>query len=345
MADILAPDEVRLKNISAVRRLRSRGGPFLFIGATADVSEQFQEIVAIDNIDYLTQAVQLTALFNGAINNETGRFESNTARQLIADFNASLPESDRAYKIGIFKSYQTTLTQTHSVVSGMIDKIVEALKQVLGVALGTSTVAQLTAAVTDAFTDLKSQEGDAWIFWEKKTAEKTTYSYAILFAIQDSSTGMMMFAMPMSLLIEVNVSYEKVLWITIDDTETYSVTLDTMKVGQILFPPSPGSSVLRQALAPPPRKAELGKELEFSDITDIQVTNWSKTKTFATAKHGSYVKEFHLEQVMAFQPEVLHPLQDEDKCLVSFTRSGERKSVGVILNGTLPDGTLWFVSQ
>src|SRR5262245_36082792 len=81
--------------VTSVRRMRSRKGPFLFINAMTDLPENFQEIVSIDDIDYLTQAVSLAALFNGAIDNTTGRFDQGKARTLIADFNASLPESDR----------------------------------------------------------------------------------------------------------------------------------------------------------------------------------------------------------------------------------------------------------
>lgn len=150
------------------RAMRPRKSPVVFINTTQDEAEQFQEIVAIDDIDYLTQAISLTALFNGAIDNTSGRFIPGKARELIANYNESLDVKSQPYKIGIFNTHQTTLNQQHSAVSAMINQILETLKKVMGVALGASSVAQMTAAITDAFTNLDEQSGDAWIFWEKR---------------------------------------------------------------------------------------------------------------------------------------------------------------------------------
>lgn len=326
------------------RALRPRRSPIVFINTTQEEAEQFQEIVAIDDIDYLTQAIALTALFNGAIDNTTGRFIAGKARELIANYNESLDVNSQPYKIGIFNTHQTTLTQQNSAVSAMINQILETLKRVMGVALGASSVAQMTAAVTDAFTNLDEQSGDAWIFWEKKTSNKTTYSYAILFAFQDSTTGKLMFALPMSLEIEVDVSYERVLFITVEDKETYSVKLDTMKVGQLLFPKSPGSNALQSARRLGTRSGSADLLTEPRPITDIVVTNWAKTKTFATAATGLYTNDHPLVQVMASEPNVVNPLYEGNQYLVSFALDGERRTLGFLLNCTLPDGELWFVS-
>jgi hypothetical protein len=326
-----------------VSKLRSRRGPVVFIRATAEAPEQFQGIVSIDNIDYLTQAVSLTALFNGAID-ETGRFVSATARQIISDYNAALPASDKPYQIGIFSVNQSVVTQTNSAVSGMIDQVLEFLKTVVGVALGTASVEQMSAAITDAFTNLKTQEGDAWIFWEKKTANKTSYSYCILFAIQDETTGRLMFALPMSMEIEVDVSFERVLWITVEDKETYSVKIETMKVGQILFPKPPGSDAVRQALAPM-TSDPTDSMLQMQAISNVVVQNWSKTKTFATSQHGVYERTHHLQQLMMTHPHIHLPIEPESKYMVTFTKNGNRESIGFIFNAILPDGTLWFVSM
>lgn len=326
------------------RALRPRRSPVVFINTTSEEAEQFQEIVAIDDIDYLTQAVALTALFNGAIDNTTGRFIPGRARELIANYNESLDPESQRYKIGIFNTHQTTLTQQNSAVSAMINQILETLKNVMGVALGTTSVTQMTAAITDAFTNLNEQSGDAWIFWEKKTSNKTTYSYAILFAFQDSSTGKLMFALPMSLEIEVDVSYERVLFITVEDKETYSVKLDTMKVGQLLFPKSPGANALQTARRLGVRSASADLLAAPAPITNVVVTNWAKTTTYATAATGVYTESHPLVQVMAFHPNVVNQLFDGNNYLVSFTLNGVQQTRGLILNGIMPDGELWFVS-
>ena len=198
----------------------------------------------------------------------------------------------------------------------------------------------------DALTDLKTQEEDAWIFWQTKKAEKTAYSYAILFAIEDSTTGRLMFALPMSMEIEVELDYKKVLWMTTKDKVSCSATVHSMKVAQILFPKAPGSEFVRQTVGPAAiSAAEGGSVAAEGEITQIRVTNWAKTQTFATASGGSFTHMGGLVQVMAADPIVHQPLEEEMKYLVSFTIDGETKTFGLIFNGTLPDRTLWFVSQ
>lgn len=334
-----------------IARCRGRRPPFLFVNMTANLPENFQEIVAIDDIDYLSQAVALTALFNDAIDTVSGRFDQGKARTLIANYNAALPITDKRYQIGIFNVYQSTLSQTNALVSGMISRIVEVLKQAVGVALGTATVEQMTGAITDAFTDLETQSGDAWIFWEKKTGNKTTYSYAILFAIQDASTGKMMFALPMSMEIEVNQEYERVLFITVSDRETYSVKLDAMKVGQILFPKSPGSNSLRNALAAqtgatPDDSSDDGPMVDLTPVTNVIVSNWARSTTFATAAKGQYSKDGTLVQLWAEAPDIQNAVYEENRYVLCYQRNGRQETMPMILNSILPDeGALWFVSQ
>ena len=332
-------------NLPAARsRRRSK---VIVIQATAGMAEKFQEVTAIEDIDYLTQAIGFAALFNGAIDNVSGRFDPAKARMLIDGFNTNLPPEQARYKLGIFNVHQTKISQTNSVVSGMIDKILGALKGVVGVALGTVTVNQLTAAITDAFTDLQEQKSDAWIFWQKKDANKTTYSYAILFAFQDATTGHLMFVLPMSLEIEVEVAFEKVLWITIKDKESYSVKLDVMKVGQLLYPKSPGSDFIRAAAQRSVGQADTGPDTVEADVTNIRVTNWAKTKTYATAPSGQYSKNFALQQIMTNGATVTADLFEGTNYLLSYTLDGNARDTGMLFNGEVgfPQASLWFVTQ
>jgi hypothetical protein len=345
---IITSDE---DNTSISQPRRRRRSPLILIRATANLPEQFQEIVAIDDIDYLTQAIGLTALFNGAIDNQTGRFEPARARALIESFNNDLPPAEAKYKIGIFNVHQSTLTQSNALVSAMVDKVLEAVKSAVGVALGTTTVDQLTKSITEAFTDLKSQEGDAWIFWQKKTANKTTYSYAILFAIQDATTGRLMFALPMSMEIEVDVAFEKVLWITVQDKESYSVKLDLMKVGQLLYPKSPASSLIRDtveraAIIAGPRPED-GPETLEATITNVEVTNWAQSQTYATAPSGHYTRNLPLEQLITAQAVVTSQMFEGTRYRVAFTLNGQRTVRSMLFNGEVGvgGGALWFVTQ
>ena len=125
-----------------------------------------------------------------------------------------------------------------------------------------------------------------------------------------------------------------------------SVTVDSMKVAQILFPKAPGLGI------PAPDRGAGGDRAPPRAVPSpsradhpVKVTNWAKTQTFATASGGSFTHMGGLIQVMAADPIVHQPLEEEMKYLVSFTIDGETKTFGLIFNGTLPDQTLWFVSQ
>ena len=155
-----------------------------------------------------------------------------------------------------------------------------------------------------------------------------------------------MFALPMSMEIEVDLAYKRVLWITLKDKTSYSVSVDCMKVGQILFPKAPGSEFLRQTVAPMGiEHADGGSVAVEGQITNVKVTNWARTQTFATAPGGYFTHMGGLIQVMAVDAVVHEPLEEEMKYLVSFTIDGETKTFGLIFNGAVPDQTLWFVSQ
>jgi hypothetical protein len=345
-----AGEEQRHRQVTrpAVRRLAGRKYPVIYLNATAEQPEQYQEIMAIDDIDYVMQALSISALLNGAIDIETGRFDSARGREIIRDYNQMLPAEDKKYQFALMNTYQSTVMQENSLVSGMIDKILDVLKNAIGVALGQSSVDQVTAAVTDAFTNLKSQDGDAWIFWEKKEAHKTVYSYAILFAIQDATTGKVMLAFPMSLEIEVNVEYERVLWITVTDKHSYSVKIDAMKIAQLLYPKSSVSDTLH-ALARARRNARPEADnqqlMAPAPITNISVRNWAGTILFATALTGTHDQTGALVQIIAALPNVLQPLIWGQHYMVHYDLNGARRGTDLIFNGTLPGGDIWFVSM
>lgn len=326
-----------------------RVGRTVLIRALDDLPQNFADIFAIDKIEYVEQAVALAALFNNALDMQTGIFDMAKAREIISVYNRDLPPEDARYKLAIMHELQTTLSQSNNVVSAMVDKVLEAIKSAIGVALGTTSAAQLTSAITDAFTDLKEQEGDAWIFWQKKTANKTTYSYTILFAIQDATTGRFMMCLPMSLLIEVDIAFEKVLWITLQDKTSYSVKVDAMKVAQVLVPASDGAALFEHAhrLARCPDLAQLDRLAPNGPTTNVVVKNWSGTTVFATAADGYFMSIPPTVQLTAWPPVTnpLHPLVWGERYVV---HSHGNPPQTLIYNGTMPSihgEVLWFVSH
>lgn len=210
---------------------------FLFVGEEEIVN--YEEITAVKDPRFLLPAVQMARVFQGAIN----------PQNLSFDFAKALELATKDPNMAVVGTINQTIQQHNAVVSAMIGKIVELLKEAVGVVLGTTQLSQLQSAITDAFTSLAPQQGDAWIFWQKEEAHKTTYTYNILFAIQNEMTGSLLLGLPVGMVITVNVEKERVLFITTKDIEDYNVTVQAIKVARPLdssllngfqLPSSPG---------------------------------------------------------------------------------------------------------
>lgn len=330
------------RDVPAKALRRARRMPIILLGVEPGANENFESIMAITDINYATQAIGLASLMNPAIDSVTGRFDANKARSLIEAYNAALGPDNEAYKISILNLYQTTVTQTKALVSAMVDKVLAAIKAAINVALGQGSVNEITAAVTDAFTDLKTQEGDAWIFWEKKEAKKTVYSYSILFAIQDATTGALMLALPVSLLIEVDTEYERVLWITVTDRESYSVKIEAMKIGQILFKKSPGSDFIAAIASSSSRSdCEAGDGFEIG-VTDIEVKERANGPVVLQAANGVLTSVGHVDELMIAKPyEGTAPLPGT-LCFIEYSDGTRRWTHPMTFIENLPNQALWF---
>lgn len=234
MQDTLRQAPFKLHGLSESKMVRRPRKIFLLNRLTEGEESNFEEIYAIDNIDYVIQAIDLADIFQKAIEPQDLRFNTEKAKQAIENYNNSLPPDEKKYKVAIMQTLNTTESQQHKQVSAMVGKLIQVLKDAIGVALNPTSIDQIAKGLEDAFTNLDEQKDDAWIFWEKKTGEKTTYQYNILFAVQDTTTGHLMVALPMGLEIEVYTNYEKVLGITIHDEESYTVRVKAMKVAQLL---------------------------------------------------------------------------------------------------------------
>lgn len=127
-----------------------------------------------------------------------------------------------------------TISQTSSEVSVMVSKVIELLNSILHVTLTDTQKKSYEDSITEAFTNLSTQSEDTWIFWQHEEAHKTTYQYNIFFAMQNSETGNVMLALPMSLTINVNLEEERVLWITIRDKQSYEVNVQSIEVVEAL---------------------------------------------------------------------------------------------------------------
>lgn len=180
---------------------------------------QFKQIYSVGS-QYVGQALDMARVFQDAINPETLYFDFSKAIQIVKEH----PE------MAVVATVNQTISQQDSQVSAMVDKVIELLNTVLGVVLTDGQKAQYTTAIENAFTNLSTQEGGAWIFYQSEEANKTTYQYNILFAVQNEETGSVMLALPIGMTITVEVDKKQVLFITLKDKHNYNVQVQAIQV-------------------------------------------------------------------------------------------------------------------
>ena len=116
----------------------------------------------------------------------------------------------------------------------MVNMVVDYMKNILQVALPAAQTAAITTSISNVFTQLSPQKEEAWIFWKSEEANKTSYQYNIMFAIQNASTGLFLFGLPVGLTIEADIEKQQLLFITLKDKVSYEVRLQAMKVAQMI---------------------------------------------------------------------------------------------------------------
>jgi len=333
---------------SARRALYQNAKPIFIVRPLGTEKGDFEEIYAIKNIDYALQAQNLAVLFTSAIEQQTRRLNLGKAKAAIDEYNTNLPKGHEKYRIGIYQVLQTSKEQKDSQVQVMVNAIMELLKNVIQVALNPMSVEQITASITDAFTNLNEQNGDAWIFWNKKEAHKTTYSYSILFAIQDEFTGFFMLALPMSMEIIVDLEYEQVLFIKLKDKTSYRVNIETLKIGQLLYSGEPVVQALREnsaRVASAVRSGEVvpQENVNTKELKKVVVTTWSGSTVFARAEIGELIEGSggSPDGVFLSNATIVNPLVENHPYLI---KSSNHPTLPMLFNGVLPGNILWFVS-
>jgi|TARA_B100000809_G_C15098834_1_gene516085 hypothetical protein len=180
----------------------------------------FDEIFSIEDPTVMVKAIEVASLFQNALVpvGDSLKFDVIKANELVKETPG----------LAVVR-YMDQSIETHSQqTSVMVDKVVDIINKVLGITLGPGPTASLSAAIEGAYVGLNEVKDDAWIFWEKKSAHKTTYQYNITFATQNAETGLLLYSLPMGLSINVDKEYERVLFITLTNKETYSCRIQSL---------------------------------------------------------------------------------------------------------------------
>ncbi|WP_107758621.1 delta-endotoxin CytB [Dickeya sp. Secpp 1600] len=175
---------------------------------------------------YVSQALSMSRVFQDAINGENLEFNFDKAIELVKNH----PE------MAIIGTINQSIVKQNNQVSAMVDDVMKLLDTVVGVVLDkeSPTYKKFANTIEQGFTNLDAQKEGRWIFWNKESESKTTYTYNILFAIANQDTGSVMAAAPIGLTITVDVDKQQVLWITTKDKHNYSVNVKSITVVEAL---------------------------------------------------------------------------------------------------------------
>jgi len=189
----------------------------------------FDNILSITDPTVLVTALKTAALFQQALvpaENHSLRFDVQKAISLVQQN----PE------LSVTNYTDITRETANSAVSVMTDMVLATIKTVLGIVLAPNPAKQLQAAIEGAYVGLDERKDNAWIFWERRQAHKTTYQYNIPFSVEAGPTGLVLLTCPMGLTIEVNQDYERVLFITLRNSESYACRIQALTTAQIAKP-------------------------------------------------------------------------------------------------------------
>ncbi|ACS87270.1 delta-endotoxin CytB [Musicola paradisiaca] len=166
---------------------------------------------------YIPQSLAISRVFQHALTS-TLSFDTNKAISVANDAGLTIEQ------VINFHVASGSPEQTIAQVSDHINAVV-------GGSISDSLRNKIIDTIKTGFLNLNRNSESAWIFWSKESSSSTSYSYNLLFAIQQNQK---LIAIPLGMLVHVDVSEEKVLFITISSHACYAVNLDGLKVSQAL---------------------------------------------------------------------------------------------------------------
>ncbi|OEJ28231.1 Type-2Aa cytolytic delta-endotoxin [Streptomyces agglomeratus] len=123
-------------------------------------------------------------------------------------------------------------------VSVMVLSLKEAVRQALPLPSANPAFwDKVEGALTGAFVGLGGQEGTHLSFYREE-ADRTSYYYNLLFALQDEETGDSLYAVAFCANVTVELGAREVRSLTTGDTARYTIRLNAITVRQV--PPSAG---------------------------------------------------------------------------------------------------------
>jgi hypothetical protein len=198
---------------------------FFVLGGPGEDKLNYKEIYYLKDKKVALQAFRMAQLFQDAVDTKDLRFDFEKALNIA---------KDKKNMMAVVRTLNQTVTRQDDSASVMVQEVLKLLTTILSVELTGGQQQKLKDTLDSSFTNLKKEQADTWIFWQHESAHQVTYTYNIMFAIQDDNTGVFLAGLPIGMEITVDISKEKVLFLTLEDKHNFSVTIKAISVVQPL---------------------------------------------------------------------------------------------------------------
>jgi hypothetical protein len=196
--------------------------------ASADTTElQVGELYQVVTSEYAAYFPQIMA-FAGVL--QEGITEPGQPYDFVKVTN--LIKNDPSKTMAIIGTLNHTINKSNANYVEMSDNLSSVLLSVLKIKLSENAKSVFSSAIKECFESPKNSK-TGFIF-TKETDNNVTYKCSLLYAIQDKTTGLFMYGVPISVTITVNKSKSKLFGLTINDRQNYSVNVQALEVVKLL---------------------------------------------------------------------------------------------------------------
>lgn len=196
--------------------------------AFADTSElqvgDIYQVLTVENMQYAPQIMEFANVLEQGVTEPEQPYDFVKVTNLI--------KSDPTKTMAIIGTLNHTINKSNANYVEMGDALANVLLDVLNCKLSDTAKNTFTAAIKLCFESPQSSK--AGFIFTKETESNCTYRCHVFYAIQDKSTGLFVYGLPISITISVNKSKSKLLGITIKDKQNYSVNVQALEVVKLL---------------------------------------------------------------------------------------------------------------
>ncbi|HEX3078581.1 MAG TPA: hypothetical protein VHQ24_17115 [Lachnospiraceae bacterium] len=196
--------------------------------ASAETTElelgELYQVVTYEYAGYLPQIMEFAGVLQEGFTDPATPYDFAKVTNII--------KNDPTRTMSIVGSLNQTINKSSANYVEMGEALSNLLLTVLKCKLSDEAKASFTAAIQECFKSPNSSKS-GFIF-TKETASNCTYKCHLLYAIQDKSTGLFMYGLPISVTITVNKSKSKLFGITLKDKQNYSVNVQALEVVKLL---------------------------------------------------------------------------------------------------------------